>query len=106
MIRDIVSDFHGTLYRDLNEGGVMGYIGKSALKDAAASLRPIRTHALGATALLMLGEVFLYEHGRKIGYDTIYRHFNKLVMSGLPEYYVRSYARKYARREKTQGRLD
>jgi len=102
---DIIADFHGTLYRDENEGPLWRHVAKQAIKPAEILQHPVRTVAFwkAKPALEELAE--RYKRG-EIGYDQIYRAYNELVLSHLPVSFVRTAIEGFAALPETKQKLD
>ncbi len=101
---DVILDFHGTLYMDENEGPLWKHVAKQAIKPLEIARHPLRTAALAKAKSELKELEDRYKLGQ-IGYDEIYRAFNRLVLSHLPREFVRAAIRGYAQMPGTKQKL-
>lgn len=102
---DIIADFHGTLYQDADEGPLWTYVAKQAVKPAQTFWHPLRAIAFLEAKPVLEKLTERYKRG-EIGYDEIYKAYNKLVLSRLPLDFVQAAIAKYAAMPETKQKLD
>lgn len=106
MPKKIISNFHGTMFRDVHAGSSWKYVGWEAFTDALK--RPWKwpmAAELGLAAKNLYPLIASHERG-EIGYDVIYKFFNDHVLYKIPIHAVRRYLMEYSALKKTQDKVD
>ncbi|MBI4014397.1 MAG: hypothetical protein HY365_00395 [Candidatus Aenigmarchaeota archaeon] len=102
---DIIADFHGTLYKDTNDGPLWKYVAKQAVTPSQALAHPLRAIAFARAKPEMERLVARYGRG-EIEYAKIYEAFNHYVLSQLSLDFVEDAIEAYACLPETTDKLD
>ncbi|MBI3190103.1 hypothetical protein HYZ41_00190 [archaeon] len=98
-IKNIVSDWNGTLIKYPTEGRLMGEIGSSILNSDPYFEHPVKSITNGVRLMKHMTHLIdmkkKYKAG-KIEYDAIYDYFNENVLRGTPEQIIEKAVKKYA----------